>query len=106
MTMGLSVPTNPNDPSKMIDISVDPSKNVTVSGKCPINGTIQVIKIKETKTWKNDIYYFQELTLSWEDEDKVDKKNLLDRNITMVFMKNVTTSTYGISELKGTIEVR
>ena len=48
--MGLSVPTNPNDPSKMIDISVDPSKNVTVSGKCPINGTIQVIKIKETKT--------------------------------------------------------
>merc|ERR1711970_698987 len=48
----------------------------------------------------------QELTLSWKDEDKIDKNNTLDRNITMVFMKNATTSTYGISELKGTVEVR
>merc|ERR1711970_547391 len=88
MTMVLSVPTNPNDPSKMIDISADPSKNITVTGKCPKNATMQ------------------ELTLSWEDEDKIDKNNTLDRNITMFFTKNVTTSTYGISEIKGTVEVR
>merc|ERR1711970_919782 len=88
MTMVLSVPTNTNDASKMIDISADPSKNITVTGKCPKNATTQ------------------ELTLSWKDEDKIDKNNTLDRNITMVFMKNVTTSTYGISELKGTVEVR
>merc|ERR1711872_446761 len=87
--MVLSVPTNPTDPSKMMDISVVPSNpNITVSGKCPKNGTIQ------------------ELTLSWEEKDHVDKNNTLDRNITMVFMKNESSSEYGLSELKGTVEVR
>ena len=50
--------------------------------------------------------FFQELTLSWEDVDHDDKKNLLDRNITMVFMKNETSGVYGITEIKGTVEVR
>jgi len=89
MSLVLSVPTDPKDASKMIDLSIDPSnKNITVSGNCPNNSNSQ------------------ELTLSWEDVDHDDKKNVLDRNITMVFMKNTTTSSYGISEIKGTVEVR
>ena len=36
MTLVLSVPTDPNDATKKIDITVDPSnKNITVKGKCP-----------------------------------------------------------------------
>merc|ERR1719154_979249 len=89
MTLMLSVPTDPYDATKKIDISIDPSnKNITVTGKCPPNSTIE------------------EITLAWEDEDLVDKKNLLDRNITMVFKKNVNTSMYGITEISGTVEVR
>eukprot|EP00091_Calanus_sinicus_P019804 TRINITY_DN5117_c0_g1_i1.p1 TRINITY_DN5117_c0_g1~~TRINITY_DN5117_c0_g1_i1.p1 ORF type:complete len:154 (+),score=36.50 TRINITY_DN5117_c0_g1_i1:59-463(+) len=57
MALVLSVPTDPKDASKMIDISVDPStKNITVTGKCPENATSQ------------------ELTLSWEDVDHDDKR--------------------------------
>merc|ERR1711892_1089068 len=89
MTLVLSVPTDPKDASKMIDITVDPSnKNITVTGKCPEN--------KPT----------QQLTLSWEDVDHDDKTNLLDRNITMIFLKNMTTGTYGIVDITGTVEVR
>ena len=47
MTLVLSVPTDPKDASKMIDISADPSnKNITVTGKCPKNATSQVNKGK------------------------------------------------------------
>merc|ERR1711892_601980 len=89
MTLVLSVPTDPKDASKMIDITVDPSnKNITVTGKCPENGPTQ------------------QLTLSWEDVDHDDKTNLLDRNITMIFLKNMTTGTYGIVDITGTVEVR
>merc|ERR1711892_661770 len=89
MTLVLSVPTDPKDASKMIDITVDPSnKNITVTGKCPKNEPTQ------------------QLTLSWEDVDHDDKTNLLDRNITMIFLKNMTTGTYGIVDITGTVEVR
>merc|ERR1711892_693097 len=89
MTLVLSVPTDPKDASKMIDITVDPSnKNITVTGKCPKNEPTQ------------------QLTLSWEDVDHDDKTNLLDRNITMIFLKNMTAGTYGIVDITGTVEVR
>merc|ERR1712123_149903 len=89
MTLVLSVPTDPKDASKMIDITIDPSnKNITVTGKCPKNEATQ------------------QLTLSWEDVDHDDKTNLLDRNITMIFLKNMTTGTYGIVDITGTVEVR
>eukprot|EP00092_Neocalanus_flemingeri_P001655 GFUD01001765.1.p1 GENE.GFUD01001765.1~~GFUD01001765.1.p1 ORF type:complete len:357 (-),score=66.14 GFUD01001765.1:17-1087(-) len=89
MTLVLSVPTDPSDATQKIDITLDPSnKNVTVTGKCP----------KDSKT--------QEITLAWEDVDHIDKKNLLDRNITMIFTKNMNTSMYGITEISGTVEVR
>merc|ERR1711892_512829 len=89
MTLVLSVPTDPKDASKMIDITIDPSnKNISVTGKCPKNEPTQ------------------QLTLSWEDVDHDDKTNLLDRNITMIFLKNMTTGTYGIVDITGTVEVR
>ena len=89
MTLVLSVPTDPKDASKMIDITIDPSnKNISVTGKCPKNEPTQ------------------QLTLSWEDVDHDDKTNLLDRNITMIFLKNMTTGTYGIVDITGTMEVR
>merc|ERR1711892_647072 len=78
MTLVLSVPTDPKDASKKI----------TVTGKCPKNEPTQ------------------QLTLSWEDVDHDDKTNLLDRNITMIFLKNMTTGTYGIVDITGTVEVR
>jgi len=46
------------------------------------------------------------LTLSWEDIDHDDKTNLLDRNITLMVMKNITANTYGITNIEGVIEVR
>ena len=46
------------------------------------------------------------LTLSWEEVDAVNKTNLLDRNITLTIMKNVTANTYGITNIEGVIEVR
>ena len=46
------------------------------------------------------------LTLSWEDIDHDDKSNLLDRNITLTVIKNVTANTYGITNIEGVIEVR
>merc|ERR1711892_215854 len=89
MTLVLSFPTDPKDASKMIDITIDPSnKNISVTGKCPKNEPTQ------------------QLTLSWEDVDHDDKTNLLDRNITMIFLKNMTTGTYGIVDITGTVEVR
>ena len=46
------------------------------------------------------------LTLSWEDIDHDDKTNLLDRNITLTVMKNITANTYGITNIEGVFEVR
>ena len=46
------------------------------------------------------------MTLSWEDKDEDDKKNLLDRNITFTISKNNTAGTYGITKIDGVIEVR
>lgn len=46
------------------------------------------------------------LTLSWEDIDHDDKTNLLDRNITLTVIKNITANTYGITNIEGVIEVR
>ena len=38
MTLMLSIPTDPHDATKKIDIKIDPStKNITVTGVCPTN---------------------------------------------------------------------
>ena len=43
MHLVLSVPTNPNDTSKHVELSLQPGRaNVTVGGKCPKNGTEEV----------------------------------------------------------------
>ena len=42
--------------------------------------------------------------MSWEEQDTVDKTNLLDRNITWIM--EVNNGSYGISQVKGFIEVR
>ena len=106
MTLVLSVPTDPNDATKKIDITVDPSnKNITVSGKCPKTSKTQVNK-KIDRRFHLKLVIIQEITLAWKDADHADKSNTLDRNITMIFTKNENASSYGITEISGTIEVR
>ena len=46
------------------------------------------------------------MTLSWEDKDSDDKKNLLDRNITFTISKNSSDGTYGVTKIDGFVEVR
>ena len=42
MELGITVPTNPGDLNKTLELTVDPSKNITVMGSCPKNATEEV----------------------------------------------------------------
>ena len=42
MELGITVPTNPGDLNKTLELTVDPSKNITVMGSCPTNATEEV----------------------------------------------------------------
>ena len=42
MELGITVPTNPGDLNKTLELTVDPSKNITVMGSCPKNATKEV----------------------------------------------------------------
>ena len=42
MELGITVPTNPADLNKTLELTVDPSKNITVKGSCPKNATKEV----------------------------------------------------------------
>ena len=42
MELGITVPTNPADLNKTLEVTVDPSKNITVKGSCPKNATKEV----------------------------------------------------------------
>ena len=42
MELGITVPTNPEDLNKTLELTVDPSKNITVKGSCPKNATKEV----------------------------------------------------------------
>ena len=42
MELGITVPTNPTDLNKTLELTIDPSKNITVKGSCPKNTTEEV----------------------------------------------------------------
>ena len=42
MELGITVPTNPTDLNKTLELTIDPSKNITVKGSCPKNSTEEV----------------------------------------------------------------
>merc|ERR1711970_300331 len=70
-----------------MEISLDPSKNLTVGGDCPKGGNNQT------------------LSLSWADISPTDNKTTLEKSLTFSFMENKTTGNYGINQIMGAYDV-
>ena len=91
-SMSLSLPSDPKNATKTMDITLDPSKKgvtATMMGSCDTTEA--------------------GIQLTWKDMDSVNKNNTLDRMVSMTFTKNATkdgSGSYGVTAIMGMAEIK